>query len=193
MIANMRIEQGTLKKINFRVHKDRVQFYLMLHFQTSSTSWQNSPGFYFPKEDKKAIKTKINDILGINKFNVDNLGFDCHFITARGMIWGVVSPSGKILSIPSIYWSEEKSTIVGSLSAEIKKEFPKFEADYPNMISLSHEDKINAIVAIYILNSDEANNHVLSLVQKYYKSILLKIYLEDDLQEKTSIEKTIKI
>ncbi len=178
----MRIENTIVKDVFFDNYGQRR--FISATFNTSYYT-QNWPAFAFPLDDEPIIRQKFKDIFNFDSFN-EQKSFDGVVIENGQTVWAMVNNFGQILSLESMYYQNDQ------FDKEIIKCFSKLDSDYPGVSDwIAKEDKINAIVALYLLENQE---HEMAEVCKiYYQKLLLKADLSKNLDNNNSDKTKTKI
>jgi hypothetical protein len=174
----MKIENTTIKKVIFDNYGSRRFF--SADVNTSYYS-QSFPAFAFPTSDEENLKNQFAEIFQVDIFNEEN-HFPAYVIEDGQLIWGFSNHNGEIFSPNSIYLNDEQ------LSRKIISNYSSLEKDFPGITNcISRTDKINAVVAFYLLENIESE--MVDICQRYYRNLLLKDDLLKNLGD-TNIQKT---
>ena len=178
----MKIENTTIKKVIFDNYGSRRFF--SADVDTSYYS-QSFPAFAFPTGDEDNLKNQFTEIFQVNTFNEEN-HFQAYVIEDGQMIWGFSNFNGEIFSPNSLYLTD------GELNKKIISNYSSLEKDFPGITNcISRTDKINAVVAFYLMENTEHN--MVEVCQRYYRNLLLKDELLKNLDKNNIPRHIIKI
>lgn len=178
----MKIQNTTVKEVVFDNYGQRKFF--TAHVDTSYYS-QSVPAFAFPTEDENKIKKQFSETFNVDIFNEENR-FQAYVIEDGNLIWALVNLNGEIFSLNSLYLSDEQ------LNQKIVSNYSSLDKDFPGITNcISREDKINAVVAFYLL--ENSDSEMVETCQRYYRNLLLKDDLVKNLGHNNIPRNIIKI